>query len=103
MKLPSALITTAPLVGLDAAKVMVSFSASTAVTVPVTTPVTTLGVPTVALAPVGAVFCGLMVTVTGTATEPPNPSATVTVNVSALSDAAAVVAAALCRPAAVGV
>ena len=103
MKLPSALSATTPLAGLAAAKVRVSLSASVAVTVPATTPVAALGMPTVAVAFVGAVFCGLMVTVTGTATEPPYPSATVMVKASALSGAPAVVAAALCRALAVGV
>jgi hypothetical protein len=45
-------------------------SASVAVTVPLATPVTGSGLPIVAVA-VGAVFFGLMVTVTGTARLPP--------------------------------
>ena len=77
-----------------------SFSGSVAEIVPVTTPVVSLGVPTVAL-PEGAVLeGGLMRMLTGTAVVPPCPSLTVTVNESV---AAAPWAAAPARADGVGV
>ena len=102
MKLPSALTTTAPLVGLLAVNVRASLSVSAAANDPVTRPVIESGFATVAV-PVGAALAGLIETVTGTATDPPNPSVTVTANVSDLAAANAPDLAAPWRAAAVGV
>jgi hypothetical protein len=99
VKVPSALTTTEPLaVVTDPAKVIPSPSTSPPTTAPMTTPVFTSRGPMVAL-PVGAVFFGLITTVTGTARMPPWPSSTLTVNVSVLS----MPAAAVCRASGVGV
>ena len=104
MKEPLALTTTAPLlVVADPVNVNASLLASVAVTVPVTTPVEAFGEPTVGAPATGTAFDGLIVTVTGTATEPPNPSVTITVNESVFTAAEAPVAAAAWRAAAVGV
>ncbi len=71
----------------------------------VTAPVTTAPAPGAFAVndPTGAVFCGLIATVTGTASVPPLPSDTVTVKVSCLSAAVAPSADAACRASSVGV
>lgn len=79
-----------------------SLSASVALTLPVTTLVEASGVPTVVVPATGAVFFGLIATVTATGIVAPYPSVTVTVNVSAVAAVAPILAAA-CRAMAVGV
>lgn len=79
-----------------------SRSGSAPVTLPVTTPVELLGVPTV-LVIVGTAFLGLMSTVTVVVTTPRLPSVTVTVNVSVVTLAGAPTVEALCLAAAFGV
>ena len=95
---------TAPLaVPAGALKLTTSLSASVTATVPLTTPLDALGLPTVAVPATGTVFVGLIVTLTGMELAAPYLSLTVTVNVSVLSPARAPVRAAAWRAAAVGV
>ena len=70
---------------------------------PVTTPVVVLGAPTVALPAVGAVFLGLIGTLTARVVAAPLASVTVTVTVSVVTAVVAPVRAAAWRAVAVGV
>ena len=80
-----------------------SLLASVAVTVPVTTPVPELGVPTVEVPATGATLDGLTGTLTVMLLAAPYLSVTVTVNVSAVAAVVAPVLAAAWRAVAVGV
>ena len=107
MKTPDAasMLTVPFAVLVETLKVKMSLSASVAVTLPVTTPVEALGVPTLGFPALGAEFNpgGAITTDTAAVALPPYPSVIVTVNESALSAAGAPALAALARAAAVGV
>ncbi len=104
MNVPSALTVTEPLPVLaEPLNVNGSLLASVADTLPVMRPFATLGEAAFEAPATGAVFVGLIATVTGIVTDPPYPSDTVTVKVSLVADEPAPILAAACRAAAVGV